>query len=197
MNPLSLISRNWFSHILQQSSLECTSFLKSRECSQDSLRLIPCRWDVPVSRFPQVPQPSLSDYIPRLGPMLGSWKPRSFVSTAKTITISPLCAGHLSVSKVLSCPVHPYKSLQQAGDAGARLSVSRMGGIRVQKGEVSNSLSFSFLFIQTFRGHLLGAGTVLGPQDTNTKTASITTVNADKAPATWQELLGTYHIQTY
>lgn len=83
-----------------------------------------------------------------------------------------------------------------------------MGGIRVQKVEVSNSLppfflpslplSFPPFPVHTnIQGHLLGAGTVLNPQDTNMKTASITTVNTDKAPATWQELLGTYHIQTY
>lgn len=59
------------------------------------------------------------------------------------------------------------------------------------------SLSLPFLFTQTSRGYLLGAGTELGPQYTNIETASITTVNTDKAPATWQELLGTYHIQTY
>ena len=33
-------------------------------------RLTPCRWDVSVSRFLRLPQPSLTGHIPRLGPTL-------------------------------------------------------------------------------------------------------------------------------
>lgn len=76
---------------------------------------------------------------------------------------------------------------------------STLGGIHVQKGEVSNSLPFSLLLLltQTFMGHLLDESTVFGPQDANIKTASVTTGDTYKARATWQELLGTYYIQAY
>ena len=41
----------------------------------------------------------------------------------------------------------------------------------MQKGKVSNSLthSLTLLFVQTFMGHLLGAGAVFDPQDTKMK----------------------------
>lgn len=59
----------------------------------------------------------------------------------------------------------------------------------MQKGEGSNFLPRTrpLLCTQTFMGYLLGEGAVFGPQEANVKTASITTGNIYKAPATWQE----------
>lgn len=110
-------------------------------------RLTHYRWDIPGGRFLQVSQPFLSDYIPRLGPMLWFQRlsPRLFIPAANMITISPLYARHLPFPRcchILCTPlIHPT-----SWEAGACLPVSQWEDSRAEGWSIQFSLSLPFFF---------------------------------------------------
>lgn len=123
-------------------------------------RLTPCRWDVPGSRFLQLPQPSLTGHIPRLGPMLEAQPQAICPYSQHDCNLSTVCRAPPRFQGAVTPrapPLIPSTSWEAA-------CYSTYGGFTCRRVKCpTHSLTHSP--VHTFKRHLLGTGTALVPQD--------------------------------
>lgn len=133
-------------------------------------RLTPCRWDVPGYRFLQLPKPSLTGHIPRLGPTL----------EAQPQVICPYSQHDCNLSTVYRAPPRFQGAVTSCApplipttswEAGFHPPI-----LRANRRSVQLTCSLTHLFTQTFMGTCWVQGQS-DPQNTKMKKSLHNTCN--------------------